>query len=238
MRYGKREFDVKHDPISKARVRYRNGGLELYTQKYTVDYPVQSTSRVRSIPKIKFIMLDTSSSMQISVTGEEGVVMNPWAELGMQWTNTSRYHHALLGWYGVLEHLRRNGGLKHTSVQLANYSYSTQIATNLRDAKRLALSPQFGGTSLSMDQIRGMFGKNELVGSFADGEIMNWDSIKDEYIQRAKQNHYFHVQIGGHSRMAYDLEEAGLEVVYDNGLKLGKIVVDLTKKNMLKRKKK
>jgi len=63
----------------------------------------------------------------------------------------------------------------------------------------------------------------------SDGAVDNWNQIKDEYTQRAKQNHYFHLQIGGETAMSRDLESAGLAVKYDEGKNLGKMVIDLTR---------
>ncbi|MBT4717064.1 hypothetical protein HOB85_03755 [Candidatus Woesearchaeota archaeon] len=231
MWYGKREFDLQKDKLSKARVGFgKKGKLELSVKRYHEDHPIEYTERKRSLPEIKFVMLDTSGSMAWPVEGDDsGMVMNPWADEERQWGNNSRYHHALVAWFGLQELLRKQGTLKHTSVKLANYSSSTKTASNLREARKLALTPQFGGTSLSMDAINDMFGREQLVFSLSDGDVTNWSSIKDDYIKRAKQNHYFHLQIGSPTAMSQDLENAGLVVKYDNGKNLGKLVIDLTR---------
>ncbi len=231
MHYGKRRFDPKKDKLSRARVGFgRRGKLELSVARYHEDYPVEYTERMRSLPEIKFVMMDTSGSMSWPVEGRNtGKVMNPWADENKQWGDNSRYHHALVAWYGLLELLRKQGTLKHKSVRLANYSSSTQTASDLRDAKKLALTPQFGGTEINLNTIDDMFSRDQLIFSLSDGDIDNWDGIKDEYIQRAKQNQYFHLQIGGATDMSRDLEVAGLAVKYDDGRNLGKMVIDLTR---------
>lgn len=235
MWYGKREFDPRRDKLSKARVGLRDGKLELRVKKYHEDCPVEYTERKRSLPEIKFVMLDTSGSMSWPVEGDErGTIMNPWAEEERQWGDNSRYHYALVAWYGLQELLRTQGALKHTSVKLANYSCLTKTAVNLREARKLALTPQFGGTLLSMDAVKDMFGREQLVFSLSDGAVSNWDEIKKEYIKRARQNHYFHLQIGSSTQMSQDLEAAGLAVHYDNGKNLGKLVIDLTRPYLTK----
>ena len=145
------------------------------------------------------------------------------------WSDKTRYHHALVAWYGLLELLRKQGTLKHKSVKFANYSNDTYTAENLDDAKRLALKPQFGGTSLDLDKVRDMFGRGQLVFTISDGDMNNWYKIREEFIERAKQNHYFHFQIGGKTQMTADLEAAGIHVEYDDGSTLGTKIIDLTK---------
>ncbi|MFH1972464.1 MAG: hypothetical protein ABIJ18_03245 [archaeon] len=240
MHYGKRKFDPRRDKLSKARIGFgRKGKLELSVGRFHEDYPVEYTERMRSLPEIKFVMMDTSGSMSHPVEGSDtGKVMNPWADERRQWGDNSRYHHALVAWYGLLGLLRKQGTLKHKSVKLANYSSSTQTASDLRDAKKLALTPQFGGTELDLDTIDDMFGRDQLIFSLSDGDVDNWNRIKDEYIQRAKQNHYFHLQIGGETAMSRDLESAGLVVKYDDGKNLGKMVIDLTRPYITRMEKK
>ena len=231
MWYGKRPFDAKNDRLSRARVGINTGGsLELRVKKYHEDDRIEFTESKTDIPEIRFVMLDTSSSMQKSTgSNNSGKVMNPWGEQRMQWNDNSRYHHALLGWYGLVEYLKKQGTLKHTSVKFANYSNATYTANNLGDSKKLALSPQFGGTTLDLGKVKGMFGKEQLIFSISDGGVTNWSTIKDDYIKRAKQNEYFHLQIGGPTQMSQDLENAGLPVTYDDGKNIGKIIIDLTR---------
>lgn len=251
MWYGKRVFDPKKDRLSKARVGLGNDGkLELTVRRYHEDMPIEHTQRRQSLPKIRFIKRDDSGSMTLPVEGTaRGVIMNPWADESQQWGNRSRYHHALIAEWGLYELLRKQGALKHTSVKSVSYSHLTRTAKNLRETKRQALSPSFGGrTMMDMDKIGQLFARDELVISISDGQIHNWNdlliepkldnqgnivrqgvTVKDEYIKRARQNHYFHLQIGGPTEMSQDLEKAGLVVKYDDGRNLGKLVVDLTR---------
>ncbi len=248
MAFGRKPFDPQRDKLSKARIGFRNGILELTVKPYHIDIPVEHTQRMPSLPEIKFVMFDTSDSMKLPVNSKKGIVMNPWAPENQQWTDNSRYHQGLVAWYSLLELLRIQGTLKRTSVRLANFSSETIVASDLPSAKRLALSPQFGWTNLDMDKMKNLFGRDQLIISLSDGEIQNWakylvppvlDSdgnvmkpgilVSEEYIRRAKLNHYFHLQIGSPSQMSLDLESAGLHIEYDDGSNLGKLVVDLTR---------
>ena len=237
MNYGKRKFEPRRDKLSKAKVGLgRDGKLELNVARYHEDYPIEYTEKMKSLPEIKFVMLDTSESMSWSIDGNyTGKVMNPWADENRQWGDNSRYHHSLVAWYGLLELLRKQGTLKHKSVRLANYSSSTQTASDLKSAKKLALTPQFGCTKLDFNTIDDMFGRDQLIFSLSDGDVSNWNEIKEVYIKRAKQNHYFHLQIGRETIMSRDLEEAGLAVKYDDGKNLGKLVIDLTRPYITKK---
>jgi hypothetical protein len=239
MWYGKRPFDAKNDRLSKARIGINNDAkLELRVKRYHEDDNIEFTESKNDIPEIRFVMLDTSSSMQESTgSNNSGKTMNPWAGERMRWNDNSKYHHALLGWYGLVEYLKKQGTLKHTSVKFANYSNATYTANNLGDSKKLALSPQFGGTTLDLSKVKGMFGKEQLIFSISDGGIANWSAIKEDYIKRAKQNEYFHLQIGGPTQMSQDLENAGLPVIYDNGTNIGKIIIDLTRPYVTRSKK-
>ncbi len=250
MWYGKKPFDAKNDRLSRARIGINHDArLELKVKKYHEDDQVEFTESKTDIPEIRFVLLDTSSSMQESAgSNNTGKVMNPWAEEKMQWGDNSKYHHALLGWYGLVEYLKKQGALKHTSVKFANYSSVTCTADNLTDSKKLALSPQFGGTRLDLSKVKRLFGNKQLIFSLSDGAVDNWNAIKAEYIRRAKQNEYFHLQIGQFTRdakgnitnkpaMAQDLEDAGLPVIYDDGRSVGKMIIDLTKPYVIRSKK-
>ena len=103
---------------------------------------------------------------------------------------------------------------------------------------KLALSPQFRNTVLT--DVPVLFGAShpkKLIFTLTDGDVFNWNSIKDDFINRAKEQYYFHFQIGDSTTMSLDLEAAHLPVFYDDGLNLGKLIIDLTKPFVAGRKK-
>lgn len=249
--HGKRPFDPERDKLSQARIKLGSGGkLELNVKRFHEDLPFEYTQRQGNIPNIRFIKRDDSESMRLPVEGTgQGRIMNPWAPEQQQWGENSRYHHLLVAEWGLYEFLRKQGTLKHTGIKSVSYSHTTRVARNLAESKAQALSPTFGGrTVMDMKTINQLFSRDELVISISDGEVQNWDfwlvepelasdgtvakqgiKVSDEYIKRAKQNHYVHLQIGGPTKMSRDLEAAGLRVHYDNGKNLGKLVIDVTR---------
>ena len=69
------------------------------------------------------------------------------------WGDKSRYHFALLGWYGLIEYLKQNHLLAQQNVSLGNFSDETVLAKGLLESKKLALNPQFGSTYLDIDKV-------------------------------------------------------------------------------------
>jgi hypothetical protein len=259
--YGKKPFNPVYDLPKRLSLGLGEGGkLELQTRRHTIETKAQCVESRGVLPAVRFIMRDDSESMRWAVEGSDtGTIMNPWADAKHQWGDKCRYHYALIAEWGLYEFLRKQGVLKHTSVKSVSYSSSTRTALDLKEAKKQALNPTFGGTVLDMDKMRTMFGKDELVLSMSDGDIANWNQyaiapvtdengnvtkegvlVKDEYVRLAKQNEYIHFQMGNFVRddkgvvlnkpaMCQDLEAAGLHVYYDDGRNLGKLVIDLTR---------
>jgi len=94
----------------------------------------------------------------------------------------------------------------------------------------MALRPQWGNTRLNLEKTKKMlYGKGNLIFTISDGEIGNWDEIKEEFIGDAKRHKYFHLQIGRKNKTCQDLEKAGLRVEYIRNAKdLAEKVIDLT----------
>ncbi len=227
-RYGKRPFDPQKDNLKHVKFGLNDKGkLELQKKKYHEDMPLEYKLSPKGFPNARFGMIDSSGSMgeAIDHTGKGKTSIIPWGD-------NTKYHYALLAWYGFLEYLKQNHLLRQTSVSVANFSDNTYVGKGLMQAKRTALNPQWGGTHLDLDKIKEFFKyRDMIIFTMSDGELGNWSSIKDEFIKNAKKHHYFHLQIGGTSRMAKDLEEAGLKVVpIANAKDLASTVIDLTDK--------
>ena len=74
-------------------------------------------------------------------------------------------------------------------------------------------------------------GRDNLIFTISDGGISNWDSIKKEFIEKAKNHHYFHLQIGASDKATRDLEKAGVRVEYvESAEDLARKTIDLTDK--------
>ncbi len=237
VRYGWKDFDPNTENALRAKIAYR-GGLVLKTRKFVEEEPAEYYERKGNIPSIRFILRDDSCSTQEEVPESDGkgIIMNPWAEHNLQWTDRSIYHHELLAEYGLREYLRRQGVLKHANYKSASYSSTTLPAMNLAESTRIALNPTFQGTQFDMEKLNKLFGKDELVISLSDGEIQNWASdagngitVCEAFIAKAKRNQFVHIHIGEPTQMSHDLQRAGLPVIYDTGKNVGKIVIDLTR---------
>jgi hypothetical protein len=227
--YGTRPFDAEKDNDKHTTFGFDdNGNLELKKKRWHQDMPLEYKVNPIGFPEMRFCLMDTSVSMSWDPQGGHNVGRTSI----IPWGDNSRYHYALLGWYGLLEYLKQNHLLKQTNIALANFSNETILKQGLIEAKKMALSPQFGGTHLDMDAVRGMFkSSGMLIFTVSDGEIQNWSNIKSEFLKLAKQHHYFHLQIGSEGNMTADLRSAGLHVEnIKNAQDLAKRVIDLTDK--------
>lgn len=226
--YGKRPFNPERDKLKNVKFGFNEKGeLELQKKKYHEDINVNYKKSPKGFPQARFGLIDSSGSMAggIDQNGEGKKSIIPWGD-------NSSYHYALLSWYGFLEYLKKNQLLKQTSVSLGNFSDITYVGRGLTQAKRVALSPQWGGTALDLDKVKEFFKyKDMIIFTISDGGLSNWHNIKDEFIKDAKKHYYFHLQIGAKSNMAQDLEKAGLKVVQVSSAKdLASTVIDLTDK--------
>ncbi len=248
----KKKFEIRTDQIENmAYGLNREGKLEMQVKKDPI--MVESGYQVShsNINEIKVGLIDSSDSTRSPITEEanEGVIINPWAQEEKQWTDNSVYHHELLCFFGLLELFRREGILKRSNTKLISISSGTRCAGDLGEAERLALNPEFGGTTLSIKSIDALFsGRGSLVYTMSDGFIGNWYSkirapeksedpnriplIKDYFIKKARDHTFFHLQFGKESNMSVDLKEAGLIVVYDKGEKTPEFLIDLTQKTI------
>ena len=147
MWYGKRKFQVGKDRLTRSRVEFgRNGKLQLVVAAHSETYLLAYRQNKPGLPPVKLVLLDTSASMQAAVQGDDpGIIMNPWAPDECQWSDHSKYHHAMVAFYRLVEFCKKKGALKRMPLKLVNYSNLTQVASGWTSAARLAFSPQFGG---------------------------------------------------------------------------------------------
>jgi hypothetical protein len=231
---GRRAFDFEKDSLEGLSYGLDSKGK---LQAQIGRFPVQVVSRYQisagHFPDVRVGFLDCSSSTQDSVTGQAGKILNPWAEKKMQWSDTSIYHSELKCFFGLCELFRRKGTLKNSNVRLGSFSSTTRLANNLSESEKLALQPAFGGTVLDEAYVKDFFaGQGSLLYTISDGDISNWNSVKDLFIESAKRHHYFHLQIGKETKMYRDLKKAGLVAKLDDGRNSDKILIDLTLKDV------
>ena len=229
MWYGKREFRVGKDNLKHITFGFdEKGKFVLRKKHFHEDIPIEVKVKPESFPRLRFGLLDTSGSMKDDIYGEENIGNKKI----IPWGDKSKYHYALLAWYGFLEYLKANHLLRQNAIDLANFSRETIIGKGLQEAKKVALSPQFGITKIDKDKINYFFeGRDNLIFTISDGEIDNWDSIKDYFLENAKKHQYFHLQIGSETLATQDLKDAGLYVEQIlGGEDLARKTIDLTDK--------
>ena len=233
--YGKRPFDPDRDKLKHVTFGFDDEGkVEIKKKRWHEDMPLTYKIHEKGFPEIRFCLIDTSGSMLEDPEGGHNI----GRKSVIPWGDNSKYHYALLAWYGLLEYLKQNYLLKQTTISLANFSNKTLVGEGLTEAKKIALRPQFGDTYIELDKIKKLFkNKGMLIFTVSDGEIFNWEKIKDEFIKYAKQHYYFHLQIGKKNKTTEDLEKAGLKVEYiKNARDLATKVIDLTDKLYRKNK--
>jgi len=229
-----RAFDKEIDSPNKAKL----SKLYVTDRGLTFAHPNQplvitSKSKVqrRSFPDFKMVVLDNSGSMKEGIDGA-GVGRTQF----IPWGDNSKYHFALLGFYGIENFLQQQGIAQYIRHGLSMFSSSTRFReagyTNIDEVRKLALDPEFGGTSIDAGILKqSLQGRESFVLSLSDGEVGNWATEKATFLDLARRNHYAHVQIGTASQFSKDIEAEGIPVFYvSNGRDLSKLMVDVTRK--------
>ncbi len=226
--YGSRSFDPDRDTLRHTKFGFDDKGkVELKKKHFYEVEPLEEKIHPRGFPEFRFLLFDTSGSMRSDPENGDNIGKTS----NIPWGDNSKYHYALLSWYGLLEYLRENNLLKQATISLGNFGSTTEVAHGLDESKRLALTPRFSdSTKIDLNAVNNIF-KDEsmLLSTISDGHIDNWSKIREKFIEGAKRHHYFHMQIGDATNMSRDLEKAGLTVAYvKNSRDLAQRVIDIT----------
>jgi hypothetical protein len=188
------------------------------------ELPLMVKKGITSFPAFKCAYVDCSISMKDGLPGDSG------SEKFIPWGDNSKYHYLCKAWYGIIEYLARARILPNVNVSLGTFSDSSRVREGLEEAKKLLFSPRFGGTSMSNQAVDKLLsGGKSVFFTVSDGEIANWSSVKEHFIEKAKEHYYFHIQLGKHTDMSHDLKNAGLSVyTVRSGADLERMAVDLT----------
>lgn len=228
-----RPFDQENDDIRKikpTKLYFNDKGITFGYPKDQLIITSKSKIQKKSFPDFKMILLDNSGSMREGINGSSGDTSF------IPWGNESKYHYALLGFYGMEQFLQLQGISQYISHGLSLFSSKTRYEEsnfqNLQKLRKLALSPEFGNTHLDvnvlLDSLRG---RESFVLSISDGEIYNWDESKSEFLKLASQNYFAHIQIGSNTGFTEDLEKNNIPVFYVNsGEDLSRLMVNITTK--------
>ena len=229
-----RPFDEERDSPNKAKLSklfVTDNGLTFAHQNQPLTISSRSKIQRKSFPDFKMVVLDNSGSMKESIDSS-GVGRTEF----IPWGDNSKYHFALLGFYGIENFLQQQGVAQYIQHGISLFSSTTRFKeagfTGIDEIRKLALKPEFGNTYLDAKTLeKALSGRESFVLSLSDGEVGNWDSEKTKFTELAKKNHYAHIQIGSQSEFSRDLESAGFPVFYvGNGNDLSKLMVDITKK--------
>lgn len=190
--------------------------------------PYKIKHGIESFPPISVCILDTSSSMQEDVNGGDNVGSTAF----VPWGDKSKYHFALLGFFGIMNYLANNGLLSRVKMNSVNFSTTSSVGLGIEDAVKNLLTPKFGWTNIDMNAIRAASKTGGVLFTISDGDVQNWSEVKEEFIRNAKTQHFFHIQIGGKSGMSKDLQNLGFPVYHvKNGNELASLMIDLTAKS-------
>jgi len=230
-----RAFDDEKDDIT--RIKQSKLVLSAEGNSLTFAYPnehltISSRSKVqrKSFPDFKMIMIDNSGSMASGINS-----FDAGSKISIPWGDNSKYHYALLGFYGIENFLQQQGVAQYIQHGLSVFSSGTRYSEgnfmDLERVRKLALTPEFGNTNLDAGVLKkALEGKESFVLSLSDGEVGNWSSQKGDFKSLAEKNYFAHVQIGSESQFSTDLKSWGFPVFYVNsGQDLSNLMVDITK---------
>ncbi len=210
--------NLRFDPITRKLVP------TVVTQRHPIDLPIKKD--FKDFPAVAFALLDASGTMM----GGGDRTLIPWGD-------KSGYHYASLSFYCLLRQLEHMHILNKVEINGAIFHNETIAARGLEATKKLLLNPTSGGTNIDIDKVRAMLaGKKDALFPFiSDGDIHNWDSVKEEFIELAKKQQFFMIMVGGDNQTTRDLKAAGLHVEVVNSYEdVVGLVIDLTRKTYAK----
>jgi len=228
-----RPFDAETDDLTRIKASKIMMGPENLTFAYPQHPLVISTrSKIqrRGFPNFKLVMLDNSSSMKDAPDGSRNVGSTNF----IPWGDRSKYHFALLGFYGIENFLQQQGIAQYINHGVSLFSSETRYKEGdfmqLDEVRRHALNPDWGNTNIDATSLRkSLGGRESFVLSLSDGEIANWDNEKEVIKPLLEANHYAHIQIGDSTDFTADLERWGRPVFYvHKGEDLSKLMIEAT----------
>ena len=230
-----RPFDPEHDDPAKlklSKVYFTEEGLQFAYPNQPLTITAKSKFQRRSFPDFKMIVLDNSGSMKEAIDSSGNIGRTSF----IPWGDNSKYHFALLGFYGIENFLQNQGIAQYIEHGLSVFSSTTRFKqsgfSGIDEVRKLALAPEFGNTYIDAQTLeQALAGRESFVLSLSDGEVGNWEQEKATFIDLVEKNHYAHIQIGRESQFSRDLESLGIPVFQvSSGDDLSKLMVNITKK--------
>ncbi|MEK6828623.1 MAG: hypothetical protein AABY15_00720 [Nanoarchaeota archaeon] len=229
-----RPFDEEKDDLSRmktSKIFFTDQGMRFGHANQPLTVTSKSKMQKKSFPNFKMIILDNSGSMKNAPDGSNNV----GSTSSIPWGDESKYHYALLGYYGIENFLQRQGIAQYIKHGISLFSSGTRYAEgdfqNSASVRKKALSPDWGSTYIDAGTLKqALNGRESFVLSISDGAINNWSSEKNEFRELVKNNYFAHIQIGGATDFTHDLESWNIPVSYVNsGKDLSHLMVKTTK---------
>jgi len=224
----------KTDNIAKAslgKTRAKvGGGLQFKKKMIPLVLPPRSKSSEGSLADL-LLVCDNSGSMKEASDGSGNVGSTSF----VPWGDNSKYHHALLGFYGVENFLQRQGIAQYIKHGLSLFSSGTRYAEadfqGSEAVRKRALSPEWGNTRIDAGVLKNALqGRESFVLSLSDGGIENWAGERDEFRSLISNNYFAHIQIGEAPDFTRDLESWNVPVFYVSSARdLSRLMVKTTK---------
>jgi len=229
-----RPFDEeKDDParIKTSKMFLADQGLRFGYANQPLSVPSKSKIQRKSFPDFKMLVLDNSESMKEDPDGGRNVGETSF----IPWGDNSKYHYALLGFYGIENFLQRQGIAQYIRHGLLLFSSGTRYAegdfSGSEAVRKKALSPEWGSTKIDASILKdALKGRESFVLSLSDGGIQNWASEREEFRRLIGGNYFAHIQIGEATDFTQDLESWKVPVFYvSSGRDLSRLMVKTTK---------
>jgi hypothetical protein len=230
-----RPFDEEKDDPAKLKLSklfVTEDGLKLAYPSTPLTITSRSKFQRRSFPDFKMVVLDNSGSMRQALDGSDNIGNTSF----IPWGDKSKYHFALLGFYGIENFLQQQGIAQYIEHGLSAFSSTTRFKqagfSGIDEVRKLALAPEFGNTNIDATTLeQALAGRESFVLSLSDGEVGNWEQQKATFVDLAKKTHYAHIQIGSPTKFSKDLESLEIPVFpVNSGDDLSKLMVNITKK--------
>jgi hypothetical protein len=225
--------DDKDDPqrMKISKLFLTDQGLRFGHANQPLVVPAKSKVQIRNFPNFKLIVLDNSGSMTEASDGSGNVGNTSF----VPWGDNSKYHYALLGFYGVENFLQRQGIAQYIKHGLSLFSSGTRYAEadfqGSEAVRKRALSPEWGNTNIDAGVLKNALqGRESFVLSLSDGGIENWAGERDEFRSLIPNNYFAHIQIGEATDFTRDLESWNVPVFYVGSARdLSRLMVKTTK---------
>ncbi|HLC56787.1 MAG TPA: hypothetical protein VJJ23_06120 [Candidatus Nanoarchaeia archaeon] len=207
------------------------GNLALKVSKHEIQHPATYKVNPRNFPNLKIALLDTSGSMANSPDNNYNVGDTRF----IPWGDNSKYHYALKGLYGIDNFLEKQGISAYVKSEVISFGSKT-LGTGKRqlrseEERRALLKKPSGGTVINPKVLEDSVNENCFLVSVSDGDIADWDQIKDNYKKIAERTDYCHIHIGSKNQFTQDLESWGIKVNYVKGNEdLSRLMLDATSK--------